>query len=350
MNERVFHQASAKAAASLLILLLGLSACSPKTSETSVKEMETQTETQTESIPADQSSKSSVKRIPDDVSDEMISFYPYLENRVQNIDYDSTAAATITWSGSTSAAELGVATSMPIWAFMKLAENYPYNPFILLEEAANAHLKEWGPYNTEDSISDSDTEAPALRIYEWKTDHVQSEINRLSSLSAEDASPEYSLANCGKLLEMAGLSAPVYEAEDCLYSYFGSVTMTHFLNCDIAAVYFFPDNSKENIDHVEIQFLYDQTPVALYLEGGWAGSSLSSNMSHDVCLMKLVSLIHVMELTLAGETNMIEYLAPDAEGVPENYAPGNGNSEMKAELHTENASLGVIYHYSLSRE
>lgn len=88
----------------------------------------------------------------------------------------------------------------------------------------------------------------------------------------------------------------------------------------------------------------------MYLEGGWAGSGLSANMSHDACLMKLVSLIHVLELTLAGETNIIEYLAPDAEGVPENYAPGSGNLDMRAELHTQSAPLGDIYSYSLSHE
>lgn len=344
MFKSFFYQASSKAAAVLLILLLSFSACSPRTPGISLEKAETQTEKNGDG----ESWVSSQKSIPEDVSLEMITFYPYFAQKMSGRDFTETAPTQITWSGSTSAAELSIATSLPIWTYMKLAEDYPCNPFVLLDKVSNDHIiQEWYNLKKQSYTAYESPDKSVLHMLEFSSGHIKNTPRSINSLSADTLDPEYSVANCEKLLELAGFSAPVYEAEDCLYSYFGSVSMNSHLLCNVAAVYFFPDSEQENIDHAEIQFLYHQTSVAMDLYGGWAGSSTSSMMAHDFSLMKLVSIIHVLELTLAGESDVMNQVGADAEGVPANYKPGSGNSDMQAELSWEGGPLGSVFHYSL---
>ena len=344
MFKHFFYQVSSKAAAALLIILLCTPACSVKTPETP----QTEAVNQADCTVSSNYSILSQKSIPEDVSLEMISFYPYFAKRIADCDYTKTATTKITWSGSANADELGIAASKPIWAYMKLAEDYPYNPFQLLDNVSKAApIQKWYALHKQYSTAYENPDKSVLHMYEYRSSHIRSTYRSIYSLSADTLDPEYSVSNCEKLLDLAGFSAPVYEAEDCLFSYFGSVSMNSHLLCNVAAVYFFPDSEQENIDHAEIQFLYHQTSVAMDLYGGWAGSSTSSMMAHDFSLMKLVSIIHVLELTLAGESDVMNQVGADAEGVPANYKPGSGNSDMQAELSWEGGPLGSVFHYSL---
>lgn len=347
MFKHACRQVLSKTAAALLIILMGLSACFPKTAEASVK----RAETRTVKTDACEPSSSSSRSIPEDVSREMIAFYSYFEQRVQERNFTETAPTQVTWSGSTSAEELITATTLPIWAYMKLIEDYPYNPFVLLESVSNTYIiREWYALKKKSLAAYESSDKSVLHMYEFRSGDIQSKKKDRSPLSDDTLTPEYSVANCEKLLAAAGFSAPVYEAEDCLYSYFGSIGMGDQLGCTVAAVYFFPDAAGESIDHAEIQFLYYKKSIQTDLYGGWAGHSTSGCMFHDSLIMDLVFIIDVLELTLAGETDIIDRVGSDADGVPANYIPGSGNSDMQAELSCNDGPFGYVYNYSLHHE
>ena len=305
-----------------LISILGLSGCGIKTTESTSAESAYETK-----------EKSSL---------DIISYHRDFENLLISSDYEETTRTPVRWNieetGAYADEYILYAVQHPTWALLMLADDYQVNPFVLVNRILDSDILEKKEYSREPSLSLEYPETEAIRNL------------AAQSLSNNTLLTEYSETNCREILQNIDHYISIENAEDCLYCYFGKYSLASgWENAYIAAIYFFPDESKTNIDHVEMQYLYHHCSPAMELHGGWAGSGTSSYMQLDYLQAEAASVIAALEQSVAGDSNIMERLA-DGKTIPESYYPGEGNTDMIARLNMEYTPLGMLINYSLTHK
>ena len=275
-----------------------------------------------------------------DITEDMITYYRGFEDLLLKSEYEQTAVTDIEWRDLPTGEELAVSVEQPVWAYMTLAEKYPVNPFVLL-----GLIEESGFQSEYNHVSERKFEL--LEIADPSGSNALIPVMHLWT----EPRREYSAGNCENILETIGIFTPVYEAEDCLYCYFGSCRSESIcLNSRIAAVYFFPNEDKTEIARAELQFFFEEFSPAVLLHGGWAGHSVSQNMVWSEDLLYGASIMAALELNIAGETDVLTKLCQGDGIVPESYVIGDGASGMRAEQHLRQSELGTVLNYSLYAE